>query len=97
VDNKLVKDKHIRSLSEDVLLAVVVYYQDTPSRDEDEPEKCECETLKDAQKWLLGFPRDVWDGFERHDDINRELDKVEHDRTRIDRQDDFDFECGSST
>lgn len=75
MDNKKVKDKHIRSLSEDVLLAEVVYYQDTPSRDDDQPMRQECETLKAAQKWLLGFPRDIWDGFERQDDINRELDK----------------------
>jgi hypothetical protein len=57
-------------------MASVVYYQDTLKRDDDEPAQFMCESLKEAQKWLMKFPRDVWDGFERQDDINRELDKV---------------------
>jgi len=75
LDSKQVKDKHILSLSSECWLAVVVYYQDTPKRDEDEPEQFMCETLKEAQKKLMKFPRDVWDGFERLDDINRDLDR----------------------
>ena len=85
LDSKIVKDKCIRCSNADhadecendeCFVATVVYYQDAPHRDEDYSVRAVWGSLKEAQKWLMKFPRDIWDGFERQEDINRELDKA---------------------
>jgi len=59
---KKVKDKRI-SPGTVLFVAVVEYFQDTPSRDADIPVEEVFETLVLAQKFLSTFPRDVWDGY----------------------------------
>ena len=64
---KRVKDKRITLEGIGIFLATVEYYQDRPDRDEDEPDEKTFKTVKAAQTWLRGFPRDIWDGFASHD------------------------------
>lgn len=67
--DKRVKDKHIKraSPSSESYVAVVVYYQDTPQRDAHKPISSVWNTVRQAQKWLDKFPRDIWDGYDKDD------------------------------
>ena len=61
MSHKQVKDKRI-TLKGRVLLATIEYYQDRPTRNEHVDVNQEFLNIKLAQKFLAGFPRDVWDG-----------------------------------
>ncbi len=77
--DKRVKDKRICP-GGIFFLAVVEYFQDTPVRDDHIAVEVLFETLVLAQKFLVTFPRDVWDGYEVTNFKYTEVDN--HDRKR---------------
>lgn len=80
---KKVKDKHINPGTV-LFVAVVEFFQDTPSRDSDVSIEEVFETLVLAQKFLATFPRDVWDGYCSTD--FKYVEKDENDRKRNPRK-----------
>ena len=77
--DKRVKDKRI-CLGGVFFLAVVEYFQDTPARDDHIAVEELFETLVLAQKFLVTFPRDVWDGYNATDFNYNEVDKNDQKR-----------------
>jgi hypothetical protein len=73
--DKRVKDKRIMLKGQDLYLAVVEYFQDTPARDADKTIEEPCETMVIAQKFLAKFPRDIWDGHAPSEFNYRETDE----------------------
>jgi hypothetical protein len=57
-----VKDKRIQVHAVSLFIATVEYFQDTPERDKHTPVSKLCSSIHEAQKYLAGFPRDIWDG-----------------------------------
>lgn len=72
--DKRVKDKRIEPGTM-FFKAVVEHFQDTPYRDEDIPVERMFDTLVLAQKFLVTFPRDIWDGFDATDFNYHEVDE----------------------
>jgi hypothetical protein len=64
MSQKQIKDKCItlKGPTGVIFLATVEYYQDRPIRDEHFAVEQEFPDMKSAQKFLGGYPRDVWDG-----------------------------------
>ena len=64
MSHKQVKDKLItlKGSGDGIFFATVVYYQDSPDRDEHLAVEQEFPDMKSAQKFLEAYPRDVWDG-----------------------------------
>lgn len=62
--HKQVKDKHItlKGPKDSIFLATVEYYQDCPDRDEHSAVEQQFPDMKEAQKFLEKYPRDVWTG-----------------------------------
>jgi hypothetical protein len=77
--DKRVKDKRICP-GGIFFLAVVEYFQDTPARDGHVAVEGLFETLVLAQKFLVTFPRDVWDGYGVTDFNYGEVDKNDQKR-----------------
>ncbi|MHC4302790.1 MAG: hypothetical protein ACYS7Y_36490 [Planctomycetota bacterium] len=72
--DKRVKDKRIE-VKGLLFLAVVEYYQDKPTRDNDFPIERMCETMGEAQRFLKKYPRDDWVEYAMSDHNYRELDE----------------------
>jgi hypothetical protein len=64
MSHKQVKDKRItlKGSARAIFFATVEYYQDRPDRDEHLTVGREFPDMKEAQKFLGDYPRDVWDG-----------------------------------
>lgn len=79
-----IKDKHIKrtSLYSDSYLAIVIYYQDRPERDEHKPKHRTFFSLREAQKWLDKFPPDIWCGWDKDDLRYDEVDERNNEKRR---------------
>ena len=70
-----VKDKRITLKGTCLYSAKVEYFQDCPERDGHGSVSKLCNSIPEAQKYLAGFPRDVWDGSALSEINYREIDE----------------------